>query len=44
MFAKNGLVIHGYLVWEIEAQRGETTQLGPLSLFQELFEHQLFTQ
>lgn len=36
MFAKTGLIIHDYLVWETEAQRSETTYPGPLSLLQEL--------
>lgn len=36
VFAKTGLVANGYLVWETEAQRGETICAKPLSLLQEL--------
>lgn len=44
MFAKTGLVSNGYLVWETEAQRDETTYPGPLCLLQELSEYQLHTR
>ena len=36
VFAKTGPVTNGYLVWETEAQRGETICTESLSLLQEL--------